>query len=795
MKGKSFSGKALICAAVVAMCLVSCGKNPKLNSNNIPAVIKAMSLEEKVALVMAAYDTTEKRDVGTDLEKGYSTTPNERLGIPSLRFVAPSGFCDADSVQLPCNAAIAASWDMELIEEVAHSIAEQVGDGVSNTILLAPSATVLRNSLAGGAAEYFSEDPLLTGLAAAAYVNGIQKHGVLAALQGFVAANQTTNAEKYDVVASPRALREIYLRSYELALENSKPAAVSASANRINGTWCAASTDLLNTVLRDEWGFGGIVTSANTKCAAVSDMVAAGCDFMAYGSAARADTLVSAIVSDSISVDLLDRNVERLLAFAADRHGLAMLEQSLHHEEGAELARSAAADAIVLLENRYAALPISDSLVENIAVFEATDSVALMPRFAGELAEKGFTVVSDVDSADIAFVIISREEDRLDREISSFDLKANELDLIRQICGKCHDQDKFVTVILNVAAAVETASWKDLPDALLFAQKTGSGTAGALADIVTGVVNPSARLAQTLPVTYYDVPSARNFPSQPKSGKNQTAGMPRIGYPGMAPEMTHGMMNRTGVAKADSSMSRIPRRTRSSSFSAASKNSSSDRGTRNSDYFLYQEGIFVGYRFYDSFSKEVSYPFGYGLSYTNFSYGEADVLVRKNSLRVMIDITNSGSVAGREVVQVYTVAPDGSLDKPSQELRAFSKTALLQPGETAWLTMDIPFRYLASFNESSASWSLDAGTYILKIGSSSRDIRSEAAAMIDEQMSYDVHDVLTQKRRLGELHARWSIFRERLSGDMGGNTSGKPETLDPNAPAPVDTLAGRDSVR
>ena len=216
-------------------------------------------------------------------------------------------------------------------------------------------------------------------------------------------------------------------------------------------------------------------------------------------------------------------------------------------------------------------------------------------------------------------------------------------------------------------------------------------------------------------------------------------------------------------------------------------------GTANKDYFLYQEGIFVGYRFFDSFDKEVSYPFGYGQSYTSFTYGEADVIVRKSSVRIMIDVTNSGKLAGREVVQVYAVAPEGSLDKPARELRAFAKTKLLESGETESLTIDIPVRYLASFNESSASWAVDAGAYILKIGSSSRDIRSEAVAVIDEPVSYDVNDVLTQNRRLGELHARSSIFRERLSGN-GFGQSQTPETFDPNASAPVEAENEADTV-
>lgn len=798
--------KGFTLAAVMVLCLTSCGSNPKLNPNNIQMVLKAMPLEDKVALVLGEDGSADSI---------YSSVANQRFGIPSVRFVSASECCGSEI--FPANAALAASWDMSLIEEVAAAFASQVPESEDATVLLAPSMNILRNPLAGASYDSFSEDPLVSGLAAAAYVNGVQKTGIYAAPQGFAAANQATNSDKYDVVASPRALREIYLRGYELAIEGSDPAVVSASSNKINGTWAAASTGLLTTVLRDEWGFDGFVTTSNTGCDATSDMVAAGCDFIASGSAARADTLIAAINMDSLSVEVLDNNVRRLLSFAADRHAVRH-EVAMNDEAASELARRAAADGIVLLENRFEALPISDSLVENIALYEVSDSVALMPALSGELAEMGFNIVSEADSADMAFVIISRIGDDEDRATEEFDLSKEEKTLIEKTCAEFHKDDKFVTVLLNVDAAVETASWKELPDAILFAQKTGSGTAGAVADIVTGVVNPSARLAQTLPVEYYNVPSARNFPSQPKKMKNQ--GRPVMGPgqhtgmgpgyrtgmgPGQYPSMMGGQRAGMGSGQypsmasggrpADSTYARIPRRTRSGSFNMMAGNMAENSGTRNSDYFLYQEGIFVGYRFYDSFNKEVSYPFGYGLGYTDFKYGEADVIVRKNSLRVLIDITNTGKTAGREVVQIYAVAPDGSLDKPAQELRAFAKTELLQPGETSWLTIDIPFRYLASFNESSVSWTVDAGTYILKIGASSRDIRSEVAAVIDEPLSYDVHDVLTQNRPLGELHARSSIFRERLRGGMSGfGQTGRPETFDPNAPAPVVKESTADST-
>ena len=214
------------------------------------------------------------------------------------------------------------------------------------------------------------------------------------------------------------------------------------------------------------------------------------------------------------------------------------------------------------------------------------------------------------------------------------------------------------------------------------------------------------------------------------------------------------------------------------------------RGRRNVDYTLYQEGIFVGYRFFTSFGREVSYPFGYGLSYTSFEYDDPDVIVRRNMMKVFVKVTNSGSYAGREVVQAYAVAPESSLDKPLMELVAFEKTPLLEPGESYVASFSIPFSAIASYNSASSTWSADAGPYILKIGSSSADIRSEAAVVLDESWSQKTNDILPQQYPINELHLRSSIFRERLRHAPGALTDTVPAALDINAQVP-DSLRVR----
>ncbi len=211
-------------------------------------------------------------------------------------------------------------------------------------------------------------------------------------------------------------------------------------------------------------------------------------------------------------------------------------------------------------------------------------------------------------------------------------------------------------------------------------------------------------------------------------------------------------------------------------------------GVRNQDYFLYQEGLFVGYRFFTSFKRDVSYPFGYGLTYTNFKYGEPDVIVRRNSLKVFVEVTNSGKLPGRELVQVYIVAPESSLDKPLLGLVAYEKTPEIAPGETYTASFVIPFDSLASYNGASSAWSVDAGSYILKIGPSCLDIRSEAAAVLENSYSVHTNDILQLNHRIDEIHLRRSIFRERVRGEAFRPDSTIVSAASANSrPASVDT--------
>ena len=433
-----------------------------------------------------------------------------------------------------------------------------------------------------------------------------------------------------------------------------------------------------------------------------------------------------------------------------------------------------------------------DSLAEYVMVYEtASDSsAAILPELEAELTAAGCNICHESGSADMALVVITRRSEEGDRAADDFMLKDEERQLIEKTCTEFHAEDKFVAVLLNIDAVIETDSWKELPDAILLAFEPGSEGAGAFADVLCGKVNPSAHLTVTFPKQMAMYPSMRNFPVKESSakasrkgrGKQSPAGFGMPGMPGMngMPGMRPPQMN--GPRQMPRDTTGRARRMRSY-FMLSAKDSAAraSMGVRNQDYFLYQEGLFVGYRFFTSFNSEVSYPFGYGLSYTQFEYGEPEVIVRRSSMKVYVDVTNTGNYPGREVLQVYAVCPESSLDKPMLGLIDFMKTPVLEPGEKFTAIFTIPFSALASYNSASSAWIVDAGSYILKIGPSCTDIRSEAAAVLDNSFSVHTADLLQINQRIGEIHLRRSIFRERT-----GNSPFAPQDT---VKAATDTLS------
>lgn len=663
----------------------------------------------------------------------------------------------------PVGTLLASTWDTKLVERVGKAMGNEVKEyGVD--VLLGPGMNIMRNPLGARNFEYYSEDPIVTGKIAAAMVNGIQFNGVGTSVKHFAVNNQETNRTTVNAIVSERALREIYLRGFEIVVKEAKPWTVMSSYNLINGTYTSQSYDLLTTILRKEWGFKGLVmTDWFGGKDAVSQMKA-GNDLLMPGTPAQRKAITDAINNKTLDLKVLDENAIRIAAYilgtpAYQKYAFSNKPDLKQH---AVIAREAAADGMILLKNTANALPITKN-TKTIAAFGntsydfisgGTGSGDVNEEYTVSLVEgltkAGFTVETELKSiynaylfdyksknpkktfveefmnptpyaaemvldnqlinskaatSDIAVITIGRNAgEGKDRVVANdFNLKSSELKLIDAVSTAFHAQGKKVVVIINAGGVIEVASWRDKVDAVLLAWQPGLEAGNAVADVLSGKVNPSGKLAVTFPVRYEDEITAKNFPGKEFKEKAVTGFMGQKEIPA---EVSH------------------------------------------------EEGIYVGYRYYNSFDIKPAYEFGYGLSYTNFSYSNLKLSNSsfKGKLVVTVDVTNTGALAGKEVVQLYVAAPSVKLNKPSQELKAFSKTDLLQPGQKQTLQFVIVAKDLASFSSEASAWITDAGTYTLKVGASSSDIKQTAAFTVAKELVVEKNNkVLLPQVQINEL--------------------------------------------
>ena len=719
-----------------------------LREDNIEAIIAAMTNEEKVTLLVG----------GTgDLVPGAAgyTRAIPRLGIPMTVLAdGPAGlriqpkregsdqtfYCTG----FPTSTLLASSWDPELVETVTTAMGNEVLEyGVD--VLLAPGMNLHRNPLCGRNFEYYSEDPLLSGKMAAAYIRGIQKNGVGTSAKHFAANNQETNRLENDARVSNRALRELYLKNFEIAVKEGKPWTVMSSYNKLNGEYTQQKHGLLTTVLRDEWGFDGIVmTDWGVKDNTVK-ATKAGNDLMEWGNQVEIDRIMAAVNDGTISQEELDRNVRNMLNYIVKTPHFKGYKYSNKPDlkAHAQVARKAAEESIILLRNENNTLPLKGSekvalygltsvdfvgigtgsgevntehianmqeamkkagftLDQNLAEFyqhyyaqqEAVQKMERNNRWGyrniREEAELSARAISlQAQENDVAVYVLGRNAgEGADRVLKDdFELNTTERELLQNLSSAYHALGKKLVVVLNVGGVIETASWKHLVDAIVLPWSPGQEGAHAVVDVLTSKVNPSGKLPMSFPMRYMDIPSSKNFPY--------------------------------------------------------GQNTSGRRGERKDvDFTDYAEGIWVGYRNFQTKDVEVSYPFGYGLSYTTFSYSKPKVKTDKDGLTATIAVTNTGKVAGLEVVELYVAAPDGGLEKPARELKAFAKTKLLAPGESETLTMKVSVYELASFSEERSAWETAAGTYQVLFGASVTDIRATATFRLGKSQSWEVHDVL-----------------------------------------------------
>jgi beta-glucosidase len=728
---------------------------PQLGKDPIPAIIKAMTLEEKAKLVVgkgfsipgaSAQDTIPKKNPAIS---GH-TMSIARLGIPSLDLAdGPSGIHrfvmskqdsanNLFSTAWPVGTLLASSWDTALVKKVGAAFGEEIKEyGID--FILGPGVNIHRNPLGGRNFEYYSEDPLVSGKTAAAMINGIQSQGVGATIKHFAANNEETDRNSLNTIVSERALREIYLKNFEIAIKNSQPWAVMTSYNLINGTYTSESHDLVTTILKDEWGFKGFVM---TDWFGGKDAVAqmkSGNNILMPGTTKQVTEILDAVKNGQLSESVLNENAEGILKVMLKTPTFKAYNYSNRPDlkQHAQISREAAAESMVLLKNNNSALPIKNtskaialfgnhgydliaggtgsgdvnkpyavSLAEGLTnggylidkdvqqqyANYLNDYAARHPKknaiaelmnptpYAPEYAYDKSSIAEKANASDAAIVYIGRNAgEGKDRAVTDdYKLTNLEDELIDNVTSAFHAQHKPVIVVLNIGGVIDVTSFRDKVDAILLAWQPGEEGGNAIADVLSGKVNPSGKLATTFPVKYEDVPSAKNFPGKEFTEK-ATPGM--FGQKNVPAEVT------------------------------------------------YEEGIYVGYRYYNTFNVKPAYEFGYGLSYTNFNYSpvKLNTSTFNGKLTATVTITNAGKVAGKEVVELYLSAPAVKLDKPSEELKGFAKTALLQPGRSQTITFILTPEDLASFDTNSSSWIAEGGKYTVKIGASSIDIKSSAS--------------------------------------------------------------------
>ncbi len=666
-------------------------------SEDIKTLVSKMTLEEKAALVTGA--------------SNWTTTPVERLGIPEMIVSdGPHGVRRVEDVTtiaqvslpatcFPTASCTASTWDVELIKKMGEALAEEC-IALNVDVLLGPGANMKRSPLGGRNFEYFSEDPFLAGEMAVNIIKGIQSKGVGTSLKHYAANNQEFQRFCISSEVDERTLREIYLAAFEKAVKEAQPYTVMCSYNKVNGDYASENYHLLTEILKNEWGFEGLVVS---DWGAVHDRVKslkAGLDWEMPGpQPQRTQKVVDAVRSGELDEKILDESVRRILRIVyktkeTPKNG--KFDVDAHHE----LARQIATEGMVLLKNN-GLLPLRGH--EHIAVigrsaeaahFQGGGSSHINPtkvavpfneiKAQAGTAEityaEGYPVdnsfnqgmiekaVSLAKSADVALLYIAlpsfKESEGYDRV--DLDLTDQQVALIKAVSAI----QPNTVVVLNNGAPVVMGDWIDGVAAVLEGWMMGQAGGVSIADVLFGRVNPSGKLAETFPAKLEDTPAFINWPG--------------------------------GAGKV-----------------------------------RYGEGLFIGYRYYDAKKMPVLFPFGYGLSYTSFAYSNAKVSKKSfkdtDGVTVSVDVTNTGKMAGKEIVQVYVHDQKSKLVRPEKELKGFAKVEL-KPGETKTVSIKLDFRSFAYYHPSYSQWITEDGEFDLLIGASSADIREKVTVTLQSTL-------------------------------------------------------------
>ena len=742
---------------------------PILGKSPIKDVIKALTLEEKARLVMGlgmhisapGFDKTPpdsvevKNPVSGAAGQTYAVP---RLGIPSIILadgpaglrVDPKRKDEAGTfyaTAFPIGSLMASTWNVDAVKKAGNAIGNEVKErGVD--VLLAPALNLQRNVLGGRNFEYYSEDPLINGLTAAAYINGVQQNGVGTSIKHFVANNQEANRMNIDVQMNQRELRELYLKGFEIALTHSAPWTLMSSYNKLNGTYTSQDYDLLTTILKKEWNYKGTVMSDWFAGDDGAAQVNAGNDLIMPGTLKQYQQIVYAVKNGFLKESTLNSSIESILQLIMRTNTFKKYKYNNKPNltQNAVTAKEVAEEGMVLLKNEQHTLPLagknirialfgnagyntvtggtgsgdvnkaySISIAEGLGkIYKIDESLKngyinfseeeekkmpkdrpwFMPKVL--IPEKGITAYEAQNLAtigDVAIIVIGRTAGEFaDRKLKEdYNLSQVEDDNLRNISQAFHQLKKKVIVLLNIGGIIEMKSWTQFADAVLLTWQPGQEAGAAVADLLSGKVNPSGKLTVTIPNQYTDLSTSKGFPGQPEA-------MP------------------TSV--------------------------------------VYDEGIYVGYRYFEKYDLPVYHEFGYGLSYTTFDYGKLKLsdAVFKNKVLVSVEITNTGKVAGKEVVQLYLAAPGAKLNKPAKELKAYAKTNLLQPGGKQTVSFTINKMDLCSFNEEKSAWVADKGAYKVYVGASSKDIKLNGTFNLNvDEVVKKVNNVLAPKQKIKSL--------------------------------------------
>ena len=651
-------------------------------------IIAQMSLEEKASLCS-----------GLDF---WHLKGIERLGIPSIMVTdGPHGLRKQadendqiglqDSIPATCfptASALAATWNRELVYQVGEALGEECLEEKVG-VILGPGVNIKRSPLCGRNFEYFSEDPYLTGEMAKSHINGVQSKGVGTSLKHFAVNNQEYRRMVIDAVVDERALREIYLAGYEIAVKESQPWTVMCAYNKVNGTYCAEHETLMTGILKEEWGHEGLVI---TDWGAMNDRMEglkAGVELEMPGAPNGNDAMiVAAVRSGEMDEAVLDRSVERILTmiFKAEE----TLSQEVHHT----LARRVAGEGAVLLKNEAGILPLQenvkialiggfarnpryqgagsslmnptrlDNLYDEMVKLVGAEQLTYAPGYTEKGDQPDAALIAEaleaVQGSDV--VVISAGLTDL-YEVEGIDRQHMKMppgqDALIETIAAAHSN---VVVVLSNGSPVEMP-WEADVSAILEGYLGGQAGAGAIADILFGKTNPSGKLAETFPLRLEDNPSHPYFPSGPATVE-------------------------------------------------------------------YRESIYVGYRYYDTVGQEVLYPFGHGLSYTTFEYSDLQLsqaqISEAETLTVSLRVRNTGSFAGKEIVQLYVRDLESTLFRPDKELKGFTKVEL-QPGEACELSIELGERAFATYNTDLKDWHTESGTFEILVGASAGDIRLSAS--------------------------------------------------------------------